>query len=373
MHKPLRILHFAGTLLYGGVGSVVMNLYRNINREIIQFDFCVPRTEKGPLDDEIQSLGGRIITIPRIQSVGLYRYIKIVASVIKANGPYHGIHIHSVHMGALTIFASKIAKVDNIYYHVHSTQDAALKHFPLHSIAEYILKKYIQNSGSTRLACGQSAGEFVYQKSPFNVINNAIDLQRFFPYKSEDCLNIRQSLGISKNSFVVGNIARFVPEKNLDFFIKLAETDKKNRGKLIFLIVGDGELKESFERQILSHGCSEKFILTGNRKDVEIMYNAMDVFCLPSLFEGLPVVLMEAQACGLPCITSSNVTDEGKIGVADYFTLDLDNSTEKWLEIIYATENSRNYDRQSIYEDFSKYKYEIKAISQQLENYYLNR
>ena len=371
MSQVVRILQFPGTLSYGGVGSVVMNLYRTIDRNKIQFDFCVPRVEKGPFDDEIESMGGRIFHIPQMRKNGVRHYINSITKILKNNGPYKAVHIHSIHMGAVIIMAAKKMCIENIYYHAHSTQDPALDSIPFHSIIEFILKKYIQSYASHRLSCGQLAGKYIYGKKSFTVINNAIDLDKFYPYDEQKRILIKNNLGFNSSSFVVGNIARFAPVKNMSFFVKIAKLDRQNRDILNFLLVGDGEEKADIVELVEMESLTDKFVFTGSRKDVDCLYNAMDVFCLPSIFEGLPVSLMEAQAVGLPCIISDNVTQEGIVGSSATRILSLHDSVQKWLESIYDLLDKRNSNRLSIRENFITRKYEINSIAKEIEKMYL--
>ena len=368
----IRIIHFPGTMLYGGVGSVVMNLYRNIDRTKIQFDFCVPRNERGPLDDEIESMGGKIFYIPQMRQSGFKNYMNKVCEILRNNGPYEAVHIHSVHMGAITLLAAKKAGIKKRIYHSHNTKDAALEKIPCHKIIEWILKKIILKNADERLACGKMAGEYIYgKKKNFTVINNAIQLEKFYPYNYEEKLKIRHELGITENMTVVGNIARFVKEKNQEFFVRLAKEDEKRGGNMVFLLVGDGEYVQKVKNLAKESGCEGKFIFTGNRSDCERMYNAMDVFCLPSLFEGLPVSLLEAQACGLPCILADAVTDEADLNVAPFVRLSLLDSPSKWLEKINEVVGYRNNDSEKIFEAISQKQYEIKVIAQKMCNIYL--
>lgn len=372
MTKPIRIMQFPGTMLFGGVGSIVMDIYRKINKSIIQFDFCVPRQYRGPLDDEIEQLGGRIFYIPEMRKVGIKKYINEVSQLLKKNGPYNAVHIHSIHMGAVTLYAAKKAGIEKRIYHAHSTQDPALKYLPAHNIIECFLKKYIKNNATSLLACGEMAGVYIYGNKQFRVINNAVDVNRFFPYSKENSDAIKNQLKIPSNTIVVGDVARFVPGKNLEQFIHLADLDKKNGGNIHFLIVGDGPLMEKIVKDVDNANCNERFTFTGVRKDVERLYNAMDIFCLPSIFEGLPVTLMEAQACGLPCITSMNVANEANMSITTYKRLSLEDSRQLWLNAIYSIANSKCFDKDYIKQIYSQKRYEIEAIAKEVELIYLS-
>lgn len=367
----IRILQFPGTMLYGGVGSVVMNIYRNIDRSKVQFDFCVPREGDGPLDEEIIKLGGRIFHVPQIRKVGFKNYIDTVVDIIRKNGHFAAVHIHSVHMGAVILRAAKKAGVQCRIYHVHNTKDAALETIPMHTIFEKALKIMIKKDATVRLACGQEAGRYIYGNSSFTVINNAVDTSRFYPYDESRRRQIRKEIGIDEKSIVVGNIARFVPEKNHEYFVKLASFAKENGYTLIFLLVGDGDSRQPILEYARREDCDCMFFSLGNRNDVENYYNAMDVFCLPSLFEGLPVTLLEAQACGLPCITSKSVTIEANMGIAAYDRLSIDDSSVKvWVSTIEDFSKRKIIDKHYINSKLEEKRYEIRSIAQQVQIIY---
>ena len=194
----------------------------------------------------------------------------------------------------------------------------------------------------------------------------------FYPYDSNKKSAIRRQLGFTDDDIVVGDIARFASVKNIHFFLRLAIEDRTGMNKLKFLLVGDGEEKRNIEDSIKKQCLMDKFLLTGSRKDVDMLYNAMDVFCLPSFFEGLPVSLMEAQAVGLPCVISDTITQEGVVGASKVLTLSLTENVSKWVTSIYELSSLQVFDSQMLFEKFSSKKYEIGSIAKQVEMLYLN-
>lgn len=366
-----RVLIFPSRIS-GGVGSVVMNIFRHIDRAEFIIDFCVSDSDQGYYDKEILKTGSRIIRIPQIRKVGILKYISAIIKVIEENGPYDVAHIHSVHVGALTMIAARIAGIKSLIYHVHNTKDAALEHLKCHRLIEVIMKHVIVYLSTVKLACGRDAGVYIYGKNAtFKVINNAIDLNRFFPYSKEEYLNIRHKLGIKKNCIVVGNVAAFVKEKNQSFFINLANEDLQNGNRIVFLLVGNGPMLDSLKHQVSLHkNIEDKFIFTGKRMDVETLYNAMDVFCLPSLYEGLPVSVIEAQACGLPIVTSDAVTQEANLGVTRYSRISLNTSASKWIEEIYDSSNYKLKETQYILKQFKRKGYEVISCMNEIYDIY---
>lgn len=366
-----RIMFFPGHIS-GGVGVVVMNIFRNINKEKFEIDFCVPESDKGEYDEEIENSGSHVYRIPQIKAVGPFRFIRTVKEILVKNGPYDAVHVHSVHMGALAIIAAKRAGISKRIYHVHNTQDAALDHLPLHSLIEKGLKSRILKNSTVYLACGQEAGKYIYGKHSFTVINNAVDTKRFYPYEEERRQAIKEKLSIgTKSKYIIGNIARFSKVKNQKRLVDIAFLDKKSRNLLAFLMVGDGETIDEIKEYAKEKGCDENIVFVGQRVDTEDMYNSMDVFCLPSFFEGLPVTMIEAQACGLPCLVSDAVTKESDLGISKVVYLSLSESDQRWLDSLYELIYKRVTDRKIIGDVLVKEQYELLAMISQIEDIYL--
>lgn len=368
--KPLRIMYFPGKIS-GGVGAVVMNIFRNIDQEMFKIDFCVPDADEGKFDEEIMATGSRVFHTPQIRKVGLYGYYKVVKKILSENGKYDAVHIHSVHMGAITLLAAKKAGVSNRYYHVHNTKDAALDRLPCHYALENLLKHIICKNATKCLACGREAGRYIYnRKRDFVVINNAIDLTKYYP-AAQKRREIRKKMHIDNDTLVIGNIARFVEEKNQLFFVDLAKAIKSAKMKMIILLIGDGPLRNRVEKESEYWQVNDIIHFLGSRNDTAELYNVMDVFCLPSIFEGLPITLMEAQACGIPIVVSDSVTNEANIGIGSYISLSLQETTEKWLECIKISCGKRVEDKDIIERRFCEAEYEIKSIVKKIQNIYL--
>lgn len=367
--KPLRIMYFPGKIS-GGVGTVVMNIFRNIDRDKFVIDFCVPDSDAGLFDSEIIQAGSRIFHIPQIRKVGPIRFITTVKSILKENGPYDAVHVHSVHMGALAIVAAKKSGIKKRIYHVHNTQDAALDRLPFHNLVEALLKKTICRNSTVYLACGKDAGRYIYGSKEFSVVNNAVSFEKFHPVSECKRREIRESLNIDCATCVVGNIARFSTVKNQSKFVELAALDKQKQNKLKFLLVGDGETLGEVKEQAVNQGCEEKIIFMGQRNDTDQLYNAMDVFCLPSLFEGLPVTMIEAQSCGVPCVVSDAVTRECDLGISKVDFISLSQTNDRWLTAFYSAVTERVEDEQLIFKKLKQQKYELRTMVKQVEEIY---
>lgn len=366
-----RIMEFPGSI-QGGVGSVVMNLFRNIDKQRVQIDFCVLTEKEGKFDTEIQQNGGNIYHIPKIRRVGIRRYVKSIEKVLLQNGPYDGIHVHSVHMGVFALIAAKKVGVPLRIFHVHNTKDAALEKIPCHTFIEKILDNLIIKYSTIRLACGREAGMYIYgDKVEFDVINNAVQIDRFYPYDMDERMNIRNDLGFSEADVVIGNVARFCEEKNQEFIVYLVAADRLKGGNIKAIFVGEGPLLDKVKRKAVALNCEECIKFLGNRVDVERLYNAMDVFCLPSLFEGLPVTVIEAQACGVPCITSTLVTSESNLGITPYKRIGLDEDAELWVETIYECAKQQKISSDKIKEMLIKKEYEVATVVNKVAKIYM--
>jgi glycosyltransferase EpsF len=374
---PLRIAHFPGSLSYGGVGSVLMGIYRAFDKRRIQFDFYVTRTETGPFDEEITASGGRVIPIPRFQDTGLFGYLNIVKGLLRENGPYQAVHIHAAHNGVQVLLAAKAVGMGKVLYHIHSTNDTATDRLGYLSGVYKIAAKFaIRGMADVYCACGEAAGRYVYGDRLFNsgkviLINNAVDLNLFRPYSQKEKEKAKRKLGIPERTFVFGNAARFVNEKNQAFLIKMvAEMNKVS--PTVLILAGDGVTRTECEGLAANLGVRGRVIFTGNRTDMADIYNVMDVFVLPSFFEGLPVTIVEAQACGVPCVMSNVVTVQADMGLGLVESLSLAEGESWWSKVILATASKPHPSREKIAGAFWKKGYSLTSMAKRLQKIYLN-
>lgn len=370
--NPRRILHFPGIFTSGGVETVLMNWYRNIDRTKVQFDFCVTRSTRCPIDDEVEALGGRIIYTPRIRKEGVVKSIVTIKEVIIDNGPYEAVHIHSVHAGVVFLMAAWYAGIKKRVYHVHSTQDLALSKTRGEKIIECISKRLICKYSSHRLACSTDAGRYVYGRESFQVLNNAIDLNRFYPWDEAKKREIREYFGFSESDIVVGYVARFVEGKNHDLLLKVAERARSASINMKFLLVGDGDTRTKIEEAIMERGLTSYFVIPGFIQETEKVYNSLNIFCIPSKFEGFSLVTLEAQACGLPCLISDGVPQEVNLGITKVLQEKLCSDASLWLEDLLNLYGQVAPDASSIRQCITRKGYEITSIVKGLENLYLN-
>lgn len=309
--EPIRVAQIMGKWLGGGVESVVMNYYRHIDRNKVQFDFICDEDSKYIPREEIESLGGKIILIPPYQKP--FKYHKELKRVLK-NGNYKIVHSHISTMSFFSLWAAKSAKVPIRIAHAHSTTNKQEKK---KNLMKQMLRPFSKVFATDYFCCSELAGRWLFGNKTYNqgkvyLLNNAIDVDKF-KYDEKIRKAKRKELKIKDKDLVIGHIGRFVQQKNHSFLIDIFNEVHKQNKNTILLLAGEGPLKEEIENKVKELNLGENVKFLGQRNDANELYQAMDAFVLPSLYEGLPVVGVEAQAAGLPCFFSTDMTKEIKI------------------------------------------------------------
>lgn len=306
MEYPIRVAQMMTDMNYGGVEMVVMNYYRHIDRPKVQFDFFALEGSTIPQREEIERLGGRVYVVPKYTH--LIQYEREIQRIFRENN-YQIVHSHMNTLSVFSLYGAKKAGVPNRILHNHST---AGKGETKKNIIKYMLRPFAKIYPTELCACSKLAGEWIYgRNTEFRVFNNAIDLDKY-RYDPEKRNALRRELGIEGKK-VIGHIGRFCYQKNHDLLIDIfAEVTKAEKDSLLMLI-GEGELEQEIRNKVHNLGLDDKVFFLGRRADAYRYYQAMDIFLLPSRYEGLPVVGVEAQAAGLPCVFSGNVTEEAKL------------------------------------------------------------
>ena len=337
-----------GKMLGGGVEAVVMNYYRHIDRSQVQFDFLVDSDSTLVPRDEIESLGGRVFIIPPYQKPLAYQR-ELVKLFAEQQWPI----VHS-HINTLSVFPLRAAQKAGIpvrIAHSHSTGGRGEK---VKNIAKAILKTQSNRYPTERFACSRFAGEWLFgRKEPFELVYNAIDLNRFW-FSGQMRSKVRQQLGFDDGQFIVGHVGRFTPQKNQGFLIEAFEKLAELRDDAMLVLVGTGEGEKAAKEAVLELGIAERVRFLGQRDDVADLYQAFDVFTLPSLYEGLGIVAIEAQAAGLPCLVSDAVPSEANITDSCEF-LPI-NDIHTWAEMLNAIEPKTDIERADInHANFANY------------------
>lgn len=365
-NKPIRVAQIIGKWLGGGVESVVMNYYRNIDRSEIQFDFICDEDSTNIPYDEIESLGGKVILIPPYQKV--IKYHKELKRVLK-EGNYKIVHSHINTLSVFSLFAAKCAGVPVRIAHSHSTTNKKEKN---KNLMKQLLRPFSKVFATDYMCCSELAGRWLfgdkeYDKGNVYLLNNAIDLDKF-KYDEVVRREKRKELNIDDDTLVIGNVGRFVEQKNHRFLIDIFNEVHKQNEKSILLLVGQGPLMEEIKEKVKSLGIEDSVKFLGQRNDVSELYQAFDVFCLPSLYEGLPVVGVEAQATGLLCLFSDDMTKEIKVLESTSF-LSLEQSAKEWAEIL--LKSIENFERKDTTIEFFNNGFDIKMEVKKLIKIYL--
>lgn len=364
--NPIRIAHIMGKWLGGGVESVVMNYYRHIDRTKVQFDFICDDDSTNIPYEEIESLGGKVILIPPYQKVLTYQ--KQLKQVLK-DGGYPIVHSHINTLSVFSLFAAIRANVPVRIAHSHSTTNKKEKR---KNLMKQTLRLFSKLFATNYMCCSELAGRWLfgdkeYDRGTVYLLNNAIDVDKF-KYNEFIRQEVRNELNIADNTLVIGHIGRFVEQKNHDFLIDIFYEVYKKNNNSILLLVGQGPKTKEIKEKVASYNLQDNVLFLGQRKDANRLYQAFDVFLLPSLYEGLPVVGVEAQASGLPCLFSDDMTKETKILNTTIF-LSLEVGTNHWGDTI--LNQYKNCMRNNKVDEFSIKGFNIELEANKLENIYL--
>lgn len=334
-NKPKRVLHVVSRMQRGGAETMIMNLYRNVDRSKVQFDFIVHSDIVGDYDEEIRNLGGRIIKCNSLGTVGPIKYIRELSRAIKENGPFHVVHAHTDFQTGFVAKAAKNAGIEKRICHSHNTQWKANPNI-VHKMMLSIFKILIDLYATDYCACGKDAAKFLFNKNKIDsgkvsLMTNGIDVEKF---NIEASKSTREKLGIDEDTIVIGNIARFYEQKNHKFIVELAEYMKLKNIKVTILLIGEGPLLDDIKNKVKERKLQQYIKFLGVREDIPELMNSFDVFILPSLYEGLPVVLIEAQASGTLCVVSDTITNEVDFGLNIIKYCCLDTHKDNWTKAI---------------------------------------
>lgn len=365
---PYRVIHNIASLHFGGAQTFIMNIYNNIDREKVQFDFVVIPEERKDLYEVIESMGGHIFVCPRYNGKNHFTYCKWWNEFFSEHPEYHVIHGHVRSTAAIYLNIAKKHGLITIA-HSHSTSNGK----GITAIVKNILQFPIRNIADYLFACSDKAGIWLYGKKAiykqnYKMIPNGVDLDRF-AFNKTMREEMRRKLGINKQTFVVGHIGRFTEPKNHKYLIELFSILKRTNSDCCLLMVGSGELFDDIRTYCKELNIMDSVIMPGSCADTENFYQAMDVFVFPSLWEGLPVSVVEAQASGLNCLISDVIThDVDLTDLIHYIPLD---KKDLWLAQI---EKIQKEHRSAISpENMQKLQsFDSNAVAAQLQTFYIN-
>lgn len=367
MNEPIRVLHIFGALNPGGVETLVMNIYRCIDREKVQFDFALTDGKKSFFDDEVLSLGGRIFYFDTSKSK-----MRNLSDVFETKGPFAAMHSHVYFYSGAVLNNAKRHNVPVRIAHAHNTsfgQTYTLKR----KAYEWLMRKLIMKNATHLMGCSTDACEFVFGDGCMTdprceVFYNAFDVDAF-KFDEEKGRRIREQYGFG-DKLVVGHVGRFEKQKNHTQLVEqFAEIHNKNP-QSILLCVGRGSLMEEVRRKCEALGISDSVVFAGAQKDTPSYYSAMDVFLFPSLYEGLGSVLIEAQANGLSCVTTEKLVPEEINVTGNAIFVPLEASAEEWAN---AVINSAKREKDNRSNAIVKRDYDVIRGANRLSNIYLRK
>lgn len=363
---PIRVLNLFTIMDRGGAETMVMNYYRHIDRTKVQFDFLVHREQRGAYDDEIEALGGRIYRMYPIYPQNFAKYKRDIRTFFKEHPEYRIIHSH---MSELGYFAFKEAAKQGVpirICHAHNAPHG----FDMKMVMRNYFKKRMMPYLTHLFMCGIESGRWLYGKKNedrFIMLNNAIDA-KMYSFNTSKRIQIRNQFGI-QNELVVGHVGRFNPQKNHPFLMEIFAALLKKEPNALLLLVGGGNDMPKIQSKAQELGIADHIRFLGVRSDVADIMQAMDVFVFPSLYEGLPVTMVEAQASGLPCLISDKVPSECILTKGLVEVVPLSETADVWAEKILDSRNTPRTDRRL---EIAAHGFDITTEAVKLQEFYIS-
>jgi glycosyltransferase involved in cell wall biosynthesis len=361
----LRILHVVVNMNRGGAETLLMNLYRNIDRSLIQFDFLT--CHEGEFDYEINKMGGKIHRIPYISDVGHFKYVQLLKTFFENNQQYRIVHSHLDKMSGIVLKSAKKAKIPIRISHSHNTRSEGS--IPA-KFYKWFAGRSITSVSTNFVACSKAAANWLFKdkSSTTMLLKNGINPHQF-EFSNEKREKIRNELKIDSDTFVLGHIGRLSPQKNHTFLVEVFSHYYKQNNNSKLLLVGDGPLSPLLKEKVQKLNLEKQVIFTGIRSDIDFLTQAFDVFVFPSFHEGLPVAVIEAQASGLPLVLSDQISSEVNINMGDLRFLSIKNQ-EIWVESLLDISTNK-LKRNCNIEALQRSGFDIKSSADKLTKYYL--
>jgi len=367
MPGPVRVLQVFAQMNRGGAETMIMNVYRNIDRTKVQFDFIVHTNQKCDYADEIEDLCGKIFRIPRYTGKNHFAYKSAWSTFFQNHPEYKIVHGHVRSTAAIYL---KVAKKYGLITIAHSHSTSSGTGFT--ALVKNILQYPIRYTADYLFACSKESGEWlygkkVYKKENFYIVKNAIDSKKYI-FNQSKREEIRKKFNI-EDKFVIGHVGRFHPAKNHEFLIDIFKEVHARNDKAVLMLVGDGDLRCTIKKKVGILELADSVIFTGTRNDIPELLQAMDIFVFPSLYEGLSVAVIEAQVSGLRTIISNMITHE--IDITDLIIrMNLNNTAKEWADKILACEP--NLERKDMSLDIKNNGFDIESTTNWLTSFYLS-
>lgn len=362
--EVVRVLQIVTGMKRAGLETMLMNYYRRIDRSRIQFDFLEHTLTETAYDDEIRQLGGRIFRLPPVNPVSA-RYRMEEKNFYRNHAEYKIVHSHLNTMSGLALSFAKEARVPVRIAHSHNTSADRNYKYPI----KMYYKMQIPKVATDFAACGKAAGDWLFNGNKFAILRNPVDAEKFV-FSDDAREKTRADLKLADNAYVIGHVGRFYEQKNheglIDIFREVYQRELNSK----LLLAGDGPLRKKIEAKVKDLGLEDAVIFLGVTDQIPDLMSAMDVFLLPSLYEGFPVTMVEAQASGLPCFISDTVSSECMLS-PDTHAISLKKSPAEWAEKILNTPQQQN--RKDGRENVIQAGYGAEKNAKWLESYYLEK
>lgn len=326
LSAPLRVLHIVSAMDRGGAETIIMNIYRNLDREKVQFDFVTHSTKEEDFEDEITGLGGTLFKIPSLGKVGPISYLKELNKIMSSH-PYQAVHAHTDYQAGFPALAAKIAGVKIRICHSHSNNWAKGNHFKERFTLK-LLQIIMKISANRFCGCSTEAAQFMFGKQrgkngKVMILKNGINVNDFTETNVNSKDSIIREFGLSEDAKIIGHVGRFSDSKNHLFIMQFLNTLLKKDRRFFALLIGDGPLRLEIEQKAEALGIKENIKFLGVRTDIPRLMKAFDVFLFPSLFEGFGIAALEAQGSGTPCIMSDTLPKsiDMDLGLASFISL----------------------------------------------------
>ncbi len=364
----IKVAQFVSSMNCGGTETMLMNIFRDFNRDNFEFIFVENTPKKTYYTNEIFSLGGRIKKISSFHLVGIKKYIYELIDFFKSE-KIDVVHSHTFLHSGIVLFAAKKAGVKIRIAHSHS----AMKSNDNNKLKFLILQKLILKNATNLIACSTESGLCLFGKKFKEngvVLHNPIQLSKIINVDLDSVAQLKNMYSIRKNCLIIGHVGRLVDVKNHKFMLEIAKKLKHMNFSFKMFFLGEGELRSDIENQIKKNKLNDYVILTGNVSNVYKYMKLFDLLLLPSFYEGLPVTLIEAQASNLKCLISDNISKESDLGLGLIKFLDISN-IDVWINEITHFNKEKSLENGNIYKKIIELKFDSKVLVNEYENLYI--
>lgn len=364
MKNRIKILHVVPAIYEGGVGSVVNNYYEKIDKSKFSFDIITHVKETNKKGNHLYD-NSNVYYFKTLGEAGLYGYYKQIKLTLDC-AEYDIIHVHTGHITGLYAMVFKLCGAKKIVLHAHTTTAPNPNHIKFMPFFRGVTRLF----SDKLLSCGKLAGTFCFGRADFEIIKNGIDYNKYLNIHESETLKLRQELGFNSGDIILGIVAAFIEVKNHKFLLQVFLELSKVKDNVKLVLVGEGTLEKQCVEFVKENNLTEKVFFLGQRNDVYQLMKVFDVFLLPSLFEGLPVSGIEAQAAGTKCIFSDTIDNQLDLGIGLSAFLPINKGANPWVDYLSSIDTTKA-DQKVVKNALIANGYEINYSIKELEKIYL--